>query len=116
MPEIAFSVEACVRRQGVGSLLFRRLISEARWKGYRTLRVTTGAGNQAMRSLASKFGACLEFAHGESTGIIDLSPQPQDELAKLAIDAPLNAARAVMNFNRACWKVFAKMVEGSRAA
>ena len=37
LPEIAFSVETCVRRQGVGSVLFRRLISEARWKGYRTL-------------------------------------------------------------------------------
>src|SRR5271170_7758464 len=61
LPEIAFSVEASVRRQGVGSLLFRRLISEARWKGYRTLRVTTGAGNEAMRALASKFGAYLEF-------------------------------------------------------
>src|ERR1700724_4894975 len=51
LPEIAFSVEACVRRQGVGSILFRRLIAEARWKGYRTLRVTTGAQNQAMRAL-----------------------------------------------------------------
>src|SRR6201992_1627154 len=49
LPEVAFSVEECVRRQGVGSLLFRRLISAARWEGYRTLRVTTGAGNQAMR-------------------------------------------------------------------
>jgi hypothetical protein len=116
LPEIAFSVEACVRRQGVGSLLFRRLISEGRWKGYRTLRVTTGAGNKPMRALANKFGAHLEFAQGESTGTIDLSASPQDELAKLAIDGPLNAARAVMNFNRACWKVFAKMVEGGRAA
>src|SRR6478609_5244653 len=26
LPEIAFSVEKCVRRQGVGSILFRRLI------------------------------------------------------------------------------------------
>ncbi len=116
LPEIAFSVENCVRRHGVGSLLFRRLISEARWKGYRTLRVTTGSSNEAMRGLASKFGAHLEFRHGESTGTIDLSPQPQDELAKLAIDAPLNAARAVMSFNRACWKLFAKMVETGRAA
>ena len=116
LPEIAFSVEDCVRRQGVGSLLFRRLISEARWKGYRTLRVTTGASNEAMRALANKFGAHLEFQHGESTGTIDLTPQPQAELAKLAIDAPLNAARAVMNFNRACWKMFSKMVEDGRAA
>lgn len=109
LPEIAFSVEKCVRRQGVGSVLFRRLISEARWKGYRTLRVTTGAGNEAMRMLAGKFGAHLVFRHGESTGTIDLMPQPQTELAKLAIDVPLGAARAVMSFNRACWKLFAKM-------
>src|SRR5262249_7237402 len=68
LPEVAFSVEACVRRQGVGSILFRRLIAEARWKGYRRLRVTTGVQNQAMRALASKFGAELAFRHGESTG------------------------------------------------
>jgi hypothetical protein len=116
LPEIAFSVEDCVRRQGVGSLLFRRLISEARWKGYHTLRVTTGSGNEAMRALANKFGAHLEFRHGETTGTIDLTPQPQAELAKLAIDAPLNAARAVMSFNRACWKMFSKLYEDGRAA
>jgi RimJ/RimL family protein N-acetyltransferase len=115
LPEIAFSVEKCVRRQGVGSILFRRLISEASWKGYRRLRVTTGAGNEAMRALASKFGAHLEFRQGESTGTIDLTPQAQAELAKL-IDAPLNAARAVMSLNRACWKLFAKMYESGRAA
>jgi GNAT superfamily N-acetyltransferase len=109
VPEIAFSVEACVRRQGVGSVLFRRLLSEARWRGYQRLRVTTGAQNQAMRALASKFGAHLVFRHGESTGTIEVDQRPQAEFAKLAIDAPLNAARAVMNFNRACWKLFSKM-------
>jgi len=115
LPEIAFSVERCVRRQGVGSILFRRLIAEAKWKGCRTLRVTTGAGNEAMRALAGKFGAHLEFRHGESTGTIDLAPQPLAEFAKL-IDAPMNAARALVNFNRACWKLFAKMIEDGRAA
>jgi len=82
MPEIAFSVEACVRRQGVGSILFRKLIAEARSRGYRSLRITTGAQNQAMRALASKFGAHLTFRHGESTGSIDLKQQPQPELAR----------------------------------
>lgn len=115
LPEIAFSVEQCVRRRGVGSVLFRRLLSEASWKGHRRLRVTTGAGNEAMRALAHKFGAHLDFRQGESTGTIDLTPQPQAELAKL-IDAPLNAARAVMSFNRACWKLFSKMIESGRAA
>jgi hypothetical protein len=114
LPEIAFSVEQSVRRQGVGSVLFRRLISEARWKGYRRLRVTTGAGNDAMRALASKFGARLEFRHGESTGTIELTPQPQAELAKL-IDLALDAVRAVINFNRACWRLFWSMSGADRA-
>src|SRR3981189_67499 len=80
LPEIAFSVEASVRRQGVGSILFKKLIAEAQRKGYRTLRITTGAQNQAMRALANKFGAHLTFRHGESTGTIDLKPQPQAKL------------------------------------
>lgn len=109
LPEIAFSVEACVRRRGVGSLLFDRVISEARWKGHRRLRVTTGAQNHAMRALAAKFGANLMFQHGESTGTIDLTQQPQDELAKLAVEAPLAAARAFLQFNRNCWKLVERM-------
>jgi len=68
LPEIAFSVEGRVRRQGVGSILFKKLIAEARLKGYRSLRITTGAQNHAMRALAYKFGAHLIFRHGESTG------------------------------------------------
>src|ERR1700722_11758822 len=39
LPEIAFSVEACVRRRGVGSMLFKKLIAEARLKGYHSLRI-----------------------------------------------------------------------------
>ena len=109
LPEVAFSVEPCVRRKGVGSVLFKRLISEAGWRGYRRLRITTGAQNHAMRALASKFGAHLVFHHGESTGTIEIKPQQQAEIAKLAVDAPLAAARAVLNLQRACWKLFSKM-------
>jgi hypothetical protein len=116
LPEIAFSVEACVRRRGVGSILFKRLVAEARWKGYRRLRVTTNAQNKAMRALASKFGAQLVFRHGESTGIIEVHQLPQDELARLAIDAPLNAARAVMQAQRAFWKLLSRMYGPRRAA
>jgi GNAT superfamily N-acetyltransferase len=116
LPEIAFSVEACVRRRGVGSILFKRLVAEARWKGYRRLRVTTNAQNNAMRALASKFGAQLVFRHGESTGIIEVHQLPQDELAKLAIDVPLNAARAAMQAQRAFWKLLSRMYGPRRAA
>src|SRR6202161_2723009 len=72
LPEIAFSVETSVRRRGVGSTLFRNLIAEARSKGYRSLRITTGAQNDAMRALAQKFGAHLTFRYGESSGTIDV--------------------------------------------
>jgi GNAT superfamily N-acetyltransferase len=116
LPEIAFSVEASVRRRGVGSILFKRLISEARWKGYQALRITTGAQNQAMRSLANKFGAHLIFRHGESTGTIDLRQQPQLELARIAIAAPADAARAMTQFNRAYWKLLCRMLGWGRTA
>jgi GNAT superfamily N-acetyltransferase len=116
LPEIAFSVEACLRRRGVGSLLFERVILEARWRGYRRLRVTTGAQNHPMRALAAKFGANLTFQHGESTGTIDLTQQPQDEFARFAIDAPLAAARAFFQLNRACWKMVGRMYGAKRAA
>ena len=107
LPEVAFSVEARVRRQGVGSVLFERLISEARWKGYACLRITTGAENHAMRALASKFGAQLTFRQGESTGTIELKKQPL-AFPRLAVTTLADAARAMIWLNRAYWK----MVEG----
>jgi GNAT superfamily N-acetyltransferase len=116
VPEIAFSVEACVRRQGVGSILFRKLIAEARSKDYHSLRITTGAQNQAMRALANKFGAHLTFRHGESTGTIDLKQQPQPEQERLAIATPFDAARATVNFNRAYWKRLLRMYGWGRTA
>ena len=116
LPEIAFSVEAHLRRQGVGIILFRKLIAEARAKGYDRLRITTGAQNNAMRALANKFGAHLTFRHGESTGTIDLKQQPQLELAKLAITAPADAARTMTKVNREYWKIFLRMYGWGRTA
>ena len=116
LPEIAFSVEASVRRQGVGSILFKKLIAEARSKGYRSLRITTGAQNHAMRALANKFGAHLTFRHGESTGSIDLTRQPLSPFAGLAIATPIDAARAMINLNRAYWRLFFRMYGLGRTA
>jgi GNAT superfamily N-acetyltransferase len=112
-PEIAFSVEARVRRQGVGSILFKKLIAEARAKGYHALRITTGAQNQAMRALAHKFGANLTFRHGESTGTIDLKPQAQPQASRAT---PVDAARAMAGINRAYWKMLLRMYGWGRTA
>jgi RimJ/RimL family protein N-acetyltransferase len=114
LPEVAFSVEASVRRQGVGSALFKRLISEARWKGYHSLRITTGAQNHAMRALASKFGAHLTFRQGESTGTVDLKRQQQLEFPRLVMTAAADAARAVIWLNRAYWQLLLGMYGGRR--
>jgi GNAT superfamily N-acetyltransferase len=106
LPEIAFSVEASVRRQGVGSILFRKLIAEAHARGYRYLRITTGAQNDAMRALANKFGAHLTFRYGESTGTIDVREQPRPATV---LATPMDAARAIIHFNRAYWKFLLRL-------
>jgi len=62
LPEIAFSVEASCGAGASAAFLFTKLIAEARAKGYRSLRITTGAQNEAMRALANKFGAHLTSA------------------------------------------------------
>ena len=116
LPEIAFSVEASVRRKGVGSILFRKLIAEARAKGYKSLRITTGAQNEAMRALASKFGAHLTFRYGESTGSIDLAKQNQPEAVPPAMTTTIEAARAITNINRAYWGMLMRMYGLGRAA
>ena len=116
LPEIAFSVEAPVRRKGVGSILFRKLITEARVKGYRSLRITTGAQNQAMRALANKFGAHLTFRYGESTGNIDLAQQNQPQLVPSAMATAIDAARAITNINRAYWGMMFRIYGWGRTA
>ncbi|GKQ49227.1 GNAT family N-acetyltransferase [Bradyrhizobium sp. Ce-3] len=116
-PEIAFSVERSARRKGVGSTLFRKLIAEAHAKGYESLRITTGAQNDAMRALATKFGAQLTFRHGESTGSIDLTEQHQAEPAPVAAPVtPVEAARAIVDMNRAYWRMVMQMSGWGRAA
>jgi GNAT superfamily N-acetyltransferase len=116
LPEIAFSVEASARRKGVGSILFRKLIAEARAKGYRSLRITTGAQNEAMRALANNFGAHLTFRYGESTGSIDLTQQKPPEPVPAAVATSIDAARAIANYNRAYWKMLLQMYGWGKAA
>jgi GNAT superfamily N-acetyltransferase len=81
IPEIAFSVEDRLRRQGVGTALFEQIVAEARRRGYARLRITTSGQNHAMKALAGKFGAHLTFASGEATGIIDLTHEDRSTAA-----------------------------------
>ena len=108
-PEIAFSVEKHLRRRGVGSVLFKALVAEAKRHGYKKLRVTTGAQNDAMRALARKFGTRLNFNHGELSGNIDLAgvKLAKMEVAQLKVSRDL--ARAMIGFNQAFWNPLLRM-------
>lgn len=114
LPELAFSVEESFRRRGVGSILFKTLLDEAQRAGYRRLRVTTGAQNEAMRALARKFGAHLVFDHGELAGTIDLTAP---SIATTVGEARAKSlAEAVLAFNRAYWNGVIKMGDAMWAA
>jgi RimJ/RimL family protein N-acetyltransferase len=114
LPEIAFSVEASLRRQGVGSILFTRLIATAKSLGYDSLRITTGAENEAMRALAHKFGAQLSFRRGESSGSLDLTSPRQPRAARAT--TPADVARAMIEFNRVYWRSWLRMAGFGRTA
>lgn len=115
LPEIAFSVERQVRRKGLGSILFRELIAQAKLKGYDSLRITTGAQNDAMRSLANKFGANLTFRNGESSGEIDLREQPIAARRPSPV-TPAGVVPAMLRFNREYWNLLLRMYGWGRAA
>lgn len=101
MPEVAFSVESHLRRQGVGSALFAAMLIEAKKAGYDKLRVTTGAQNCAMRALAHKFGTKLEFRHGELSGSIDVTNVRMPSVTPLPVDQEM--ADILIGFNHALW-------------
>jgi hypothetical protein len=73
-----------------------------------------------MRALANKFGAHLTFRQGESSGTIDLEQYPQSKPAWPGTTAPiatlLDAARAMINFNRAYWRLLLRMYGWRQAA
>ena len=102
------------RRKGVGSILFKRLITEAEGRGYQSLRITTGYSNEAMRALAHKFGANLTFRQGELTGSIDLEKKNQSDVAKPGGATPIDAARAIVKFNRTWWASCWECTAGAR--
>lgn len=108
-PEIAFSVERHLRRQGVGSVLFKALIAEAKRNGYAKLRVTTGAQNEAMRALAHKFGVNLRFNYGELAGTFDLRDVKLADMEIPALKISRDLTRAMIGFNQAFWNPILRM-------
>jgi GNAT superfamily N-acetyltransferase len=109
VPEIAFSVEQHLRRRGVGSVLFKALLAEAKRHGYKKLRVTTGAQNDAMRALARKFGTKLKFSHGELSGSLDIAGVKLSKVEVTPLNVSRDLAQAMIGFNQAFWNPLLRM-------
>jgi len=103
--EAAFSVEADYQEHGVGTELFRRLVTAARNRGVRRLMMNCLPGNLAMRRLCARFGAKITIADGEAVGVIATDgPTPLSffveavadgtGLAKALLDLELERLRA----------------------
>lgn len=126
LPEMAFSVENVLRRQGLGSLLFQKVLEAAARAGFTKLRITTGAQNEAMKALARKFGAKLTFGRGESTGVINLKSTKQPSIHAawreaqkgtgrgLPFVAPTEMARASIAMGRWYWREVFRALESGR--
>ncbi len=74
--DIAFSVEPDYRNGGIGTALFETVMVAARYSRFPELRITSTAGNRAMRALARKFGARFTFEGGDVTGLLALPVEP----------------------------------------
>lgn len=71
--ESAFSVASGWRRKGLGTLLIKALLSAATENDISTIIVETGSQNHAMKRLARKFGATMQFAGDQSVGRINVA-------------------------------------------
>ena len=69
----AFSVASDWRRKGLGTLLLKALLRAASENDISTIIVQTGAQNHAMKALARKFGAKMQFAVEQSIGRINVA-------------------------------------------
>lgn len=76
--EAAFSVETGWRRQGIGTELMERIVQAARNRNADTLYMSCLARNEAMRKLAKKFEADLQFDDDALTGrLVARTPKAQ---------------------------------------
>lgn len=76
--EAAFSVEPGWRRRGVGTELMERIVQAARNRNADTLYMSCLARNEAMRGLAKKFAADLQFDDDALTGrLVARTPKAQ---------------------------------------
>jgi RimJ/RimL family protein N-acetyltransferase len=71
--ESAFSVASDWRHKGLGTILLKALLRAASENDISTIIVMTGSQNHAMKALARRFGAKMQFAGDQSVGRINVA-------------------------------------------
>lgn len=71
--ESAFSVASDWRHKGLGTMLLKALLRAASENDISTIIVMTGSQNHAMKALARRFGAKMQFAGDQSVGRINVA-------------------------------------------
>ncbi|MBV6649746.1 MAG: GNAT family N-acetyltransferase [Hoeflea sp.] len=71
--ESAFSVASDWRHKGLGTMLLKALLRAASENEISTIIVMTGSQNHAMKALARRFGAKMQFAGDQSVGRINVA-------------------------------------------
>lgn len=71
--ESAFSVASDWRHKGLGTILLKALLRAASDNDISTIIVMTGSQNHAMKALARRFGARMQFAGDQSVGRINVA-------------------------------------------
>lgn len=93
--EAAFAVEANFRREGLGAILFRRIVEASRSRGVAELHVRCLNGNGPMQRLALKLGADLHPTGGETDGEIRLERPTPLSLWNEGLSEALDLALAI---------------------
>jgi GNAT superfamily N-acetyltransferase len=98
--EGAFSVEPEHQNQGLGTALLGRIIRAARNRGVTRLYMNCLAENHKMQRICKKYGAELEFDHGEVVGRVLPAVPTYISLWQEAIDDSNGLMLAAMDVQR----------------
>lgn len=104
--EAAFSIEQDWRGKGIGSLLFRKIITAARNRHMRRLYTSCLAYNRSMQALARKFKADLTFETDEVLGVLEAPDATAATQFSEALEDATGFATAVLDLQRRWFNPF----------
>ncbi len=104
--EAAFSIEHEWRGRGIGSMLFRKVITAARNRHMKKLYTSCLAYNRSMQALARKFKADLTFETDEVMGVLEAPDATAATQLSEALEDATGFATAVLDLQRRWFNPF----------